>query len=621
MKKLLIALVIVLVLIGAVFVFAALNVNSLVNKYRPDIERAASQAVGSKVTLGKLETSIFPGVKVRIGELRVQEDPHSQPFTLSNLALHVRLLPLLGGSLDIQKLSIDKPALDVVKTKDGIQIAGLPKQKAAPRAEPAAPKTESAEPTKLPSALKLNLESFELNDAKLTFTDEVAKKTYRVSHINVAAGVALKGNVITIPEVKGSATLFEKVPLTLKGENISYDVEEGKAVVPDFRIDLLGNPLNLKAEYVLKGPSGNFSLESSGIKLASLSALAEVAPALRDFELAGNVRPSLKGELQGSVAKINGTVGLDALGAKVGDIQITDLSGDVKLAGTNAAQTVSTDNLQLKANNAPIKVAFNAALQGKEAKLQALQLEAFSGTLRANALAQLAGAQSFSSKVELNGFNIEQALAALKPALAQMVSGTLSNVTVDLDGNLGPNLVQSLNGNVRLLAEKCSFKGVNIAAEALKAVNEVSPGSNERSALPKDQQEALASPNTDIDSLSGDFKIGDATLSTQNLKLTSKIFELTGDGRVGFDAALDLNTTLAFSQPLSAALATRSPNLKKVLSASGQLVVPVTLKGTPPKIAILPNVKKLIELAGQRALQAEGDKLLGKLFGGKNKQK
>ena len=621
MKKLLIILAIIVVVVAGIFVSAAMNADKLVNKFKPDLERIASGALGSKVTLGKLETSVFPEVKVRVGELRLEGGSAQEAFTLNNLLLHVKLLPLLSGSLDIKKLSIDKPEVVFTKSKEGVQVVGLPKKKAAaaPAPQPAPTAKEGAA---LPSALKLNLERFEIIGAKVTFKDEEAKKEYQVSQIDVGAAVALKENVVSVPDLSVSARVLNKAALKIHGAGITYGLADGKARVPELQINLLGNVMVLKAAYDTKTSEGSVSIDSAGVSLASLDPLLDIAPQARAFELKGAIKPALSAQLNPAGFSADGAISLSGLAAKAADMQISDLSGAIKIAATPALQNASSEGLTLALNGAPLKIMFDAGVEGGTlAKLHRLTIEAFAGSVNAAAQAQLGGAQSFSSKIDVKGIKIQDALAAVKPAVAQMVSGTLSGLSADVNGSLGPTLMQSLKGSARVLAENCTLNGVNLAGDVLKALNQIPTVQGSLySSVPPEQQASVASNNTAIRSLSGDFQIGGGTLATPNLKLLSDVFSLASDGKVGFDSSLDLNATISFTQAFSASLVARTPEIKKILDSNGQLTVPLSIRGTPPKVMVLPNAQRLIEMAGKKALQEQGTKLLDNVLGGKGKK-
>ena len=76
------------------------------------------------------------------------------------------------------------------------------------------------------------------------------------------------------------------------------------------------------------------------------------------------------------------------------------------------------------------------------------------------------------------------------------------------------------------------------------------------------------------------------------------------------ESDLNLNTTIFFTKEFSQALATSIPPLKKVLATDGRLTFPLAIHGRPDALVIMPNLNKLIELAGKRVLKDGADQLL-----------
>jgi hypothetical protein len=50
-------------------------------------------------------------------------------------------------------------------------------------------------------------------------------------------------------------------------------------------------------------------------------------------------------------------------------------------------------------------------------------------------------------------------------------------------------------------------------------------------------------------------------------------------------------------------------------------VIPLVLNGKPPKIIVLPNLERLIELAGKKAIEGKAGDLLGGFLKGGDKKK
>jgi hypothetical protein len=265
-------------------------------------------------------------------------------------------------------------------------------------------------------------------------------------------------------------------------------------------------------------------------------------------------------------------------------------------------------------------VSFDAQLAGNQAALKQLQLSAFGGTVDAGTSLNLAN-QQFSAQYTLRSIEIGRALGVLKPALAALIGGTVENIDGKIGGALGPNLMTSLTGTTSVLVKDGALKGINIAADVLRAVKGLPflSGSLFESSPPSDRA-ALEAAETPIRSLSGNFSIANAALSTRDFKLLSSLFSLGADGTIGFDTKVDLNAQVAFNETLSAALVQKTKELKALQNAQGQLVIPLMLQGTPPKLLVLPDIQRLTELAAQAAVKEGAGKLLDKVLKGGNKE-
>ncbi len=622
MKKILVLLALVLVIILGIFVYAAANANSLIAKYKPDIEAQASKALGTKVTLGKLETSVFPGVKVRIGELILGDKAKEEGFTLRDLIVSVKLLPLLSGALEVQRLSIEKPTVVFIKDSSGISIAGLPRKSSDTSGTPPPPPTASssaATPPTLPASLSFKLDEFELSDATVTLNDKVAKKEYTVSNLTVLTSVNFQDNLAALPSFLVKASLLGKAPLSVKGENITFSLKEGVLNAPLIEIDLLGNKIGVAATANTITGNAKAQLASKGINLQSFDPLFDVAPDLRQLALKGDILFDISAEI-GKLLNASGTVTLAKIGATAAGIPVSDLDGTIRVSASSSEMSAASKDISLSLNGSPVTVAFNSVLEGtSNAVLKELTIKAFNGEIVANASADLGSSQRFSSEAHILELDIGAALSAVKPALSGMVTGTLESLSVRTEGTLGAALIPSLSGQGSVAVKKCTLRGVNLANEVLKGVTKLPfLAGSLRSIVPPSLEGTLNAENTAIESLTSTFTLGGGGLTTPDLKMLSTIFSLEAKGRVGMDSSLDLNSAIAFSKEFSAALAERNNNISKMYDEQERLTIPLVIKGTPPKVLILPDVERLVELAAKQAVKQKANEIIDNVLSGKS---
>lgn len=97
------------------------------------------------------------------------------------------------------------------------------------------------------------------------------------------------------------------------------------------------------------------------------------------------------------------------------------------------------------------------------------------------------------------------------------------------------------------------------------------------------------------------------------------IFTVNASGRIGFDTTLDLKTTMYFSSAFSLAMAAGIKELDNLLDDNDRLVIPVLIQGRAGAPIILPDVEKLLTVAGKKVLMKQAEKKLGEALGGAGK--
>lgn len=129
MRKLLIAIVVLLVLGVSAAGVMLWNLDKIVQSFKPELEKIASNASGAKVTIGALAVSVFPSAEISLSELRaVFPNQPEKPLTLSKLFLQVELSELLSGKLALRALRATP--LDALQ----ISLAGDAKELGTPNA-------------------------------------------------------------------------------------------------------------------------------------------------------------------------------------------------------------------------------------------------------------------------------------------------------------------------------------------------------------------------------------------------------------------------------------------------------------------------------------------------------
>ncbi len=567
-KKLLGLLIGVGILIAGVVGVALYNLDNLIERFRPDIQKIASTAIKRDVHLGAITTSLFPSFGFNIQELKLGEQ--SDAFSLKNVNLRTQLIPLLSGNLSINSISVARPEVTLIRDASGaIRVAGLPKADKlstpqepelavdASNTEKNQAKSNSATATEK-SGLALTIDKIAVTDVLVRLLDEASKRSHTlVSGLSVTTTVALQGTSIDTPALSVRSSILEHATLKVDGSSRG-----------------LGRP---DASAEIKG-------SLSGLDLAKLLPLLETMKIALPVPLAG--------------------------------------SADATFQVTGALATPTVDAaLALKLNGEPIELK-NHILKGSDSvTIEPSTLDAFGGSLKSSVKAELAGSKAFSVTTAGGGFLVERALNALQMGNTLPLAGNLTTIDLNVNGAQGPALMQTLTGSFGIELKDGALKGQNLAAQVLKLINNIpSVSGSLYENVPADQQAGLQSPDTAIQGLVVQGTLGNSTLGLTKFTLDNPIFTLEADGKIGFDTTLDLNANMLFSKLFSAGLAARSKTIEKMLDPQGRFVVPLQLKGKASAPIVLPNLQKLLEGAGQKLLEDKAKDLLGKALGGKKEK-
>jgi uncharacterized protein involved in outer membrane biogenesis len=180
MRKLWITLAIVVVLVVA----GALIVPHLVdvNQYHSQIQAQLEKRLGRPVTLGNMGLSLFPP-SFEVANATIAEDPRfssGRPFaTADKLAISVEFWPLLSKQLEVKSLELLHPHIEMVRNAQGVwNFASLgqepkpaPGQKAPPQPAQAPTPTISTGPEGKQPAGQLTLANLFINDGQVAITD------------------------------------------------------------------------------------------------------------------------------------------------------------------------------------------------------------------------------------------------------------------------------------------------------------------------------------------------------------------------------------------------------------------------------------------------------------------
>lgn len=162
-----------------------------VERYRPLIEREASQALGRPVALsGPLDLSIFPWIGVEVGDLAVgNPEGFSEPNLLSveTAEIRVAVLPLLRRAVEVNRFILRSPEITLERTADGranwedIGPAETAPSEAGPAESSPAPKSDAGGA----AIAGLTVDELAIRDGRVVWIDQAADLRRKISDLDL----------------------------------------------------------------------------------------------------------------------------------------------------------------------------------------------------------------------------------------------------------------------------------------------------------------------------------------------------------------------------------------------------------------------------------------------------
>ncbi|HVM97871.1 MAG TPA: AsmA-like C-terminal region-containing protein [Candidatus Acidoferrales bacterium] len=122
MRKLVIVLGVFIAIVAAGLVTLLLFLNQIVAANHQYIVDRASAAVGRPIAVREIRGSLRGGVGVRLEQVRLGDAPEfgkGDFFSADSLMVHVRLVPLLSGHLEFERIDAERPVVSLIRNRNG----------------------------------------------------------------------------------------------------------------------------------------------------------------------------------------------------------------------------------------------------------------------------------------------------------------------------------------------------------------------------------------------------------------------------------------------------------------------------------------------------------------------
>lgn len=622
-KKLLIALALFILVIAGSIGYVFYNLNGIIASFKPSAEQKVSQILGTTFSLGELKVNLFPSTQVSVDTISLGKTDKETGFHLKNIFLDVNLTKLLSKELEISRLLVSKPEITFIRDAKGVRIEGLPQKNTSksPATTSSSSSNNKATNTTVAAPMPMSLKSLEIQEAQVTLDDQVSGKKYYLRPITVKLALSIDGTVLTLSSLEVAGKVLDVLPFNIKARDLSFDQASGKAKIVEILSSLFSAEFSFNGEIDSKAFAGDFALKTKqALNLASLSSLYSLLPEdkqklVQSFNLSGSLAPELSTTFKlPAVVSAKGGLALNGIAAKIALFALSGLTGNINLQADLGTQSLESKNLAFSLNGAPIAVEFTSSLSNfTQAQLNQLVIKAFGGTISVTAKAELAPKLPYSTDIQITGIKISDALNVVSATAAQLIDGTVKSIAIKGFGTVDQVPAKELQASGIAQIINARLIGINIAGMVLKTVDNL-PLFNMSlySMIPESERAVYDAQDTSLDAIDAQYTLKDGILNLQRLFLNGPLFSLTGSGTASLALAVDMKAVITFNTSVTSLLLRTNPAINTILDARGQLVLPLSISGTAPKLIIIPDVSKIAGLAAEKIVKQQGQKLVDK---------
>lgn len=612
MKKLLVALVVIVVLVvGGV---AALPFLIDVNSYKPQIEAQAKESLGRELKLsGPIKLTLWPNIGLETTDVRLANAPGGQAkemATLKSLVVSVKLMPLLSKSLEIDSFVLKEPVINLEVDKAGKNNWSMGQAGGKPAAGGGGGAPQGS----------IKLGDVRLVDGKISYVNQQTGDKYQLDDVDAQVKLPSMESPLA---VNGSAVFNkEKIELTLNTGPLSKLMAGDKTTVTK---KLVSKHLNAEfnGDVTMKqalAAAGTVSLSTPSIKdLAAWAGkpMANVQPnTMGKFALSGKVAVTDKKfdftDAKIAVDAINATGALSVNNANPAkpvvngklDVDKLDLNPYLGPEQPAAAQPAGgAGGAQQDWSDAPIdlgalktfdadlalsageivvrkiktgKATLNLAVKGGVATIAAAipKPGLYEGGADLSVVAN-ANSNAYEIKTKMSEVNAEKYLKDANDM--DKLSGRLQNeLAVTGRGQSQKQIVSSLGGSGSFKFTDGAIKGIDLAGIA-RQLEEVGKGG-----VTLDPSKMVggfknlfggggAAEKTDFAELGASYTIANGILTNKDMALKSPFVRVTGEGTVSMPPkTMDYKINIA-------AVATKEGQGGQ---QQGGVGIPVNCKGT-----------------------------------------
>ena len=316
-------------LVALIAIVAVLPFLIPVDSYRNQIEQAANRATGRTLRIGgSLRLTLFPQIGLSAGDVKFSNKPGALAVDMASVGdaqLSVALLPLLSGNIEVARIILDKPTINLEVDKQGQGNWTFATENT---------QSQSSSRASLPQTIRFS--GIEIRQGRISYANTLTGKTLLLDNLDATIDVTEQSRPVAI---KGS--------FVRNGKAIEFN---GALATPK----TLSEGAATQLELALSGELGKASFKGEiAADRAVSGALTLNTPSLRqlgqwlemDMPSGGGLKAM---SLSANVNSKNGISSLSAMRLSIDGMTISgDLSADTNPTLTAVQGRLSVDHLDL----------------------------------------------------------------------------------------------------------------------------------------------------------------------------------------------------------------------------------------------------------------------------------
>jgi AsmA protein len=553
--------IIIASVVGALGLLLAIPFLLPLDTYRAPIERAASAALGRQVQIrGSMGLTVYPQIGISLGDVSIanpQGARHPQMVEVESVVVGAKLMPLFSRRLEITEVVLQNPIIHLEVNRNGTSNWQLGAGTQAKAGE-----TNSR-------IASVGVGKLSVEGGQVTYDDAGSGTSHAITDVDFTLAMPLDTRTnVRVPFVFNGGLTYNSQPLRMSGRIENFDAFM-RAQPTQARLEVASTLINAKFEGSLgkegqiSGPLnlGAHSVRSlaawlgyplppgNGFGLVALEGqftAADGVYSLRQTQLrfdSMSMNANLSFDTNPDVMLIKGSVTLDRLdlnpylapGAETDTVQ----AAKAKAANPDAPLSLGG----LKAVDAEVQLVVgsmvlpgfrldhgrvDADLKGGVLKAELRNLSLYGGNGRGSLTVDASGdTPSIRSTLDLSGLRVQPFLNQLMEVNNVTGTGTL-RFDIAGRGKTQAQLIRALNGRGEMRFTDGAVTGVDLGAVA-RVMQSVVTAQVLTGAVGPNAQTAFGQ-------MGGTFTVKDGVLNTTDLKLTSDVVELNGQGNVDLGA-------------------------------------------------------------------------------------